>query len=253
MRRAPGAPFTGVCRPKRLDVEALEAKQGVAEERGAGPRQAGAAAAGGAHGRRPRPEFSTCWPCSGGTRASRGSTARPKWSRVAGRMEGDANLADNRRNSRWAAIRYAGARGQRRAGRVDIRKLYGRRECSPTIPASPRPPAAKARSPISTARKACCSTAAIRSTSWPSIRASWKSAYLLLNGELPSKDELDEVHLHDHPPHHAARAADAVLPRLPPRRAPDGDHVRRGRRALGLLSRQHRHFRSRAPHDRSTG
>jgi glutamyl/glutaminyl-tRNA synthetase len=32
--------------------------------------------------------------------------------------------------------------------------------------------------------------------------------------------------------------------RLPPRRAPDGDHVRRGRRAVGLLSRLDRHQRS---------
>ena len=38
--------------------------------------------------------------------------------------------------------------------------------------------------------------------------------------------------LHDQPPHDAARAADDVLPRLPPRCAPDGDHVRRGRRAV---------------------
>ena len=71
-------------------------------------------------------------------------------------------------------------------------------------------------------------------------------AYLLLHGELPKKDELDDVHLHDQPPHHAARAAGDLLPRVPPRRAPDGDHVRRGRRAVGFLSRQHRHHRSRS-------
>src|SRR3712207_8482480 len=33
----------------------------------------------------------------------------------------------------------------------------------------------------------------------------------------------------DHPPHDGPRAAGHLLPRLPPRRAPDGDHVRRGR------------------------
>ena len=41
-----------------------------------------------------------------------------------------------------------------------------------------------------------------------------------------------------------------VLPRLPPRRAPDGGHVRRGRRAVGLLPRLHRHQRSAAADDR---
>jgi citrate synthase len=48
---------------------------------------------------------------------------------------------------------------------------------------------------------------------------------------------------HPSPPHDGARA-DAVLPRLPPRRASDGGDVRRGRRAVGLLSRLHRHQRS---------
>ena len=59
-----------------------------------------------------------------------------------------------------------------------------------------------------------------------------------------------QVHLHDQPPHHAARAAGDLLSRLPARRAPDGDHVRRGRRAVGFLSRQHRHHRSAAADDR---
>ena len=38
--------------------------------------------------------------------------------------------------------------------------------------------------------------------------------------------------------------------RLPPRRPSDGDHVRRGRRAVGLLSRLHRHQRSAPARDR---
>ncbi len=46
--------------------------------------------------------------------------------------------------------------------------------CSPTIPASPRRQAATRRSPISMATRACSSTAAIRSASSPSSRASWK-------------------------------------------------------------------------------
>ena len=71
-------------------------------------------------------------------------------------------------------------------------------------------------------------------------------AYLLLHGELPNKAGARRLHLHDHAPHHAARAIGDLLPRLPPRRAPDGDHVRRGRRAVGFLPRQHRHHRSRS-------
>ena len=46
------------------------------------------------------------------------------------------------------------------------------------------------------------------------------------------------------PPHHAARAAGDLLSRLPARRPSDGDHVRRGRRALRLLPRFDRHHRS---------
>ncbi len=52
-----------------------------------------------------------------------------------------------------------------------------------------------------------------------------------------------------HPPHHGARADDAVLPGLPARRASDGGDGRLGRRAVGLLSRLHRHFRSGSAHD----
>ena len=91
--------------------------------------------------------------------------------------------------------------------------------------------AARARSPISTASRASCSTAAIRSTSSPSNRRFMEVSYLLLHGELPTQDELDTVQLHDHPPHDAARAARDLLSRLPARRPSDGDHVRRRRRA----------------------
>jgi len=46
--------------------------------------------------------------------------------------------------------------------------------------------------------------------------------------------------------HHGARAAGALLQRLPARRAPDGRDGGRGRRSVGVLSRQHRHQQSRA-------
>ena len=57
-------------------------------------------------------------------------------------------------------------------------------------------------------------------------------AYLLLHGDLPSKAELDEFTYTITPPHDGPRAAGDLLPRVPPRRASDGDHVRRGRRAV---------------------
>jgi hypothetical protein len=49
---------------------------------------------------------------------------------------------------------------------------------------------------------------------------------------------------------HDGQRADAVLPaRLPPRRAPDGGDDRPGGRAVGLLSRQHRHQQPAAPRE----
>ena len=67
-------------------------------------------------------------------------------------------------------------------------------------------------------------------------------AYLLLNGELPNAASRSRTSQHRrHAPHHGARAAAPLLQRLPPRRASDGGDVRRGRRAVGLLSRQPRH------------
>ena len=52
------------------------------------------------------------------------------------------------------------------------------------------------------------------------------------------------------PSHDGARADEPLLPGLPPRRASDGGDDRLGRRAVGVLSRLHRHLRSDAAHDR---
>ena len=68
-------------------------------------------------------------------------------------------------------------------------------------------------------------------------------AYLLLNGELPTaKEKAQFVHdiTHHTMVHEQLRR---LLPRLPPRRASDGGHVRGGRGAVGLLSRFDRHPR----------
>ena len=74
--------------------------------------------------------------------------------------------------------------------------------------------------------------------------------YLLLHGELPNKAADGEVRSRHH--HHTMvhEQLAHVLPRLPPRRASDGGDVRRGRRAVGLLSRLHRHQRSAPARDR---
>ena len=60
----------------------------------------------------------------------------------------------------------------------------------------------------------------------------------------------EEVRARHHPSHDAARAAAQRVPRVPPRRPSDGRHDRRGRRDVGLLSRQHGYRRSASAHDR---
>ena len=123
------------------------------------------------------------------------------------------------------------------------------RACSPTTPASLRPRAARARSPISTAKRASSSIAATRSISSPRIPPSWRSPTCFSTASFRLQGS-STIRLDHQPPHHGARAAGGLLSRVPPRRAPDGDHVRRGRCAVVLLPRQHRHHRSRAAHDR---
>ena len=60
-----------------------------------------------------------------------------------------------------------------------------------TTPASPTPPRAAARSPTSTATRASWSTAATRSSSWPRSPRYLEVAYLLIHGELPTKEQYD--------------------------------------------------------------
>ncbi len=62
-------------------------------------------------------------------------------------------------------------------------------------------------------------------------------AYLLLNGELPSQTELSELREHHHPPHDDQRGLLRFFDGLPLRRPSDGHDGRRGRLAVGLLSR----------------
>ncbi len=61
-------------------------------------------------------------------------------------------------------------------------------------------------------------------------------SYLLLYRRAADREATRAVRLRHHPPHDGARADQQLFPRLPPRRASDGDHVRRRRRAVGLLS-----------------
>ena len=115
--------------------------------------------------------------------------------------------------------------------------------------ATPRPAAASPRSPISTATKASCSIAAIRSSSWPSTAISSKPATCCSTASCrpPLRNRLRQSR---HPPHHGARADEPLLSGLPPRRASDGGHDRLRRRALGLLPRLDRHLRSAPAHGR---
>ena len=67
-----------------------------------------------------------------------------------------------------------------------------------------------------------------------------ETSYLLIYGELPTKDRAGRVHQADQPAHPAARGPEAVLRRLPARRAPDAGAVQRGQRAVDLLPGQPR-------------
>ena len=67
--------------------------------------------------------------------------------------------------------------------------------------------------------------------------------YLLLYGYLPKAEELEDLREHHHPAHHAARADAELLPRVPPGRAPHGDHGGRRGRDGGVLPRLDRYQR----------
>ncbi len=77
-----------------------------------------------------------------------------------------------------------------------------------------------------------------------------ETCYLLLYGEMPTAGAEGRLRLSRHAPHHGARADEPVLPGLPARRASDGGDDRLGRRAVGVLSRLHRHLRSDPADDR---
>ena len=68
-----------------------------------------------------------------------------------------------------------------------------------------------------------------------------ETCYLLLNGELPTAEQKAEFVSTVKKPHHGSRAVEDFLQRLPSRRPPNGSHVRRSRRPVGVLSRLPRH------------
>ena len=72
-------------------------------------------------------------------------------------------------------------------------------------------------------------------------------AYLLVHGELPTSQAARGVDRRDHDPHLRARERQGLHAGLPPRRPPDGDAARLGRRAVDLLSRRQRHQGSGEP------
>ena len=72
-----------------------------------------------------------------------------------------------------------------------------------------------------------------------------ETCYLLLYGELPTAGAEGRLRPSRDLSHDGPRADEPLLHRLPPRRPSDGDHVRRRRRAVGLLSRLDRHHRTR--------
>ena len=114
------------------------------------------------------------------------------------------------------------------------------RTASPSIPASPPPRPAKARSPSSTATRASCSTAATRSTSWRRTRSFLEVCYLLLNGELPNGRRI--LQTFEHTVTHATPWCTDQFNRfftgLPiATRRPMAIMVRSGRRVVGLLPR----------------
>ena len=67
------------------------------------------------------------------------------------------------------------------------------------------------------------------------VHASSRSSYLLIYGELPTAEQLDEFNERDPPAHAAARGPEAVLRRLPARRAPDAGAVLARCRALSTF------------------
>ena len=73
-----------------------------------------------------------------------------------------------------------------------------------------------------------------------------EAAYLLIHGELPTADQLDHWRARSRP-HVRARERQELHAGLPPRRPPDGDAARLGRRPLDLLPRRQRHRRPGRP------
>ena len=91
---------------------------------------------------------------------------------------------------------------------------------------------------------------AIRSSRSPSTATLSKISYLLIYGELPTREQLAAISPSDPPPHDAARGHAVVLQRLSARRPPDGDSQSSVVGALvDVLSGFARSARSRAGRD----
>jgi citrate synthase len=127
--------------------------------------------------------------------------------------------------------------------------------CSRSIPASFPRRAARATSRTSTATRACCCTAAIPWTSWPSAAASWKFPTCSCTASCPPQPAGEFTHIIT-----THTMINQTLLRhfngFPSQRPPHGDAGLRGRLDVGLLPRLHRHRESppsgdlRPPHHR---
>ena len=107
------------------------------------------------------------------------------------------------------------------------------RATSPSIRATPTPAPAAARSPSSTARRASCATAAIPSRSSPSSSTFLEVAYLLIYGELPTKERARGLQRTTSPTTRCSTRTFALhFRRFPPTRIP----WRSFRRSMGALS-----------------
>ena len=138
-------------------------------------------------------------------------------------------------STRWRSTPPPRARPPFDIGKLLPHDRAGRR----STPATATPRRARRRSPTSTVTPASCATAGYPIDQLAESSTFLEVSYLLIYGELPTQAELDAFTNEDQPAHPAARGPQAVLRRLPARRAPHAGAVAaRCQRAVDLLPGQ---------------